>query len=118
MLMWEVSSGQPPFINFEHDYDLAMKIIDGMRPKVIPGTPLKYKQLMEQCWDADPTERPDIDYLFNEINKMRRLYYQNKMNEQINNNTNSSYIDSLVRRVSAIHIFEDLPEPRNATEGK
>ena len=29
MLMWEISSGQPPFINYEHDYDLAMKIVNG-----------------------------------------------------------------------------------------
>src|SRR5204862_4194280 len=41
MLMWEISSGQPPFINHEHDYDLAMNIISGIRPKVVPGTPLK-----------------------------------------------------------------------------
>src|SRR5205823_8896989 len=85
MLMWEISSGQPPFINFEHDCDLALKIINGMRPKVIPGIPLKYKKLMEQCWDADPTVRPDIDYLLNEIEEMRRLYYKNEINEQINN---------------------------------
>ncbi|GBB88508.1 hypothetical protein RclHR1_15020001 [Rhizophagus clarus] len=78
MLMWEISSGQPPFINFEHDCDLALKIINGMRPKVIPGTPLEYKKLMEQCWDADPTKRPNIEDL--------------------------------------LHIFKDLPEPRNATE--
>src|ERR1043165_1388154 len=41
MLMWEISYGQPPFINFEHDYVLALKIINGMRPKIIPGTPPK-----------------------------------------------------------------------------
>ena len=29
MLMWEISSGQQPFANFDHDYDLAMKIING-----------------------------------------------------------------------------------------
>src|SRR2546421_129939 len=59
MLMWEVSSGQPPFINYENDYDLAMEIINGMRPIIVPGTHLAYKKLMEQCWDADPTKRPD-----------------------------------------------------------
>jgi len=51
--MWEISSGQPPFINHENDYELAMKMVDGMRPKIVPGTPLIYKKLMEQCWDAD-----------------------------------------------------------------
>src|SRR5207302_10007176 len=54
ILMWEISSGQPPFSNYKHDLDLAMSIIDGIRPKVVPGTPLEYKSLMEQCWDADP----------------------------------------------------------------
>ena len=24
MLMWEISSGQPPFVSYEHNYDLAM----------------------------------------------------------------------------------------------
>ncbi|CAB5192812.1 unnamed protein product [Rhizophagus irregularis] len=32
-----------------------------MRPKIVSGTPLEYKVLMEQCWDADPTKRPDIE---------------------------------------------------------
>ncbi|EXX66723.1 kinase-like domain-containing protein [Rhizophagus irregularis DAOM 181602=DAOM 197198] len=43
MLMWEISSGQPPFNNYEHDYDLAMNIVNGMRPKIVPGTPLEYE---------------------------------------------------------------------------
>ncbi|GBB92343.1 hypothetical protein RclHR1_00020046 [Rhizophagus clarus] len=43
MLMWEISSGQPPFINCEHNYELAYNIIDGIRPKIISETPLEYK---------------------------------------------------------------------------
>src|SRR5437016_14644916 len=39
MLMWEISSGQPPFNNYKHDYYLATNIINGMRPKVVSGTP-------------------------------------------------------------------------------
>src|SRR5438045_3129362 len=46
MLMWEISSGQPPFIDHEHDYELVMNIISGIRPKVVPGNPLEYKNLM------------------------------------------------------------------------
>ena len=126
MLMWEVSSGQPPFINFEHDCDLALKIINGMRPKAIPGTPLKYKQLMEQCWDADPKERPDIYHLLDEIKGIQKLYYQNENDEQQTNNdiyitncrTSSRSINSLVNKFSKVHIFENLPEPINATKGK
>jgi len=81
---------------------------------------------MEQCWDADPTKRPDIRYLFNEINEMRRLFYQNHENkeQEINNmhvtnyDFNYSPVNSLVRNLSKIHIYENIPEPKSVTEGK
>ncbi|EXX52734.1 kinase-like domain-containing protein [Rhizophagus irregularis DAOM 181602=DAOM 197198] len=64
MLMWEISSGQPPFNNYEHDYYLAMmNIVNGIRPKIVPGTPLEYKNLIIQCWDANPLNRPDAKIL-------------------------------------------------------
>src|SRR4051794_26126727 len=122
MLMWEISSGQPPFSNYEYDYYLATKIINGIRPKIVSGTPLEYKNLMKQCWDADPSKRPDIDTLVDKIYKMHQ-YYQNISNEsnnleidQINLETN--YTSSSSRLfTSKIHQFDNLSEPRNATEG-
>ncbi|CAI2195644.1 13069_t:CDS:2, partial [Funneliformis geosporum] len=60
MLMWEISSGQPPFAGIDHDFNLAMKIINGIRPKIVSRTPLGIKELIEQCWDADPSKRPNI----------------------------------------------------------
>jgi len=118
MLMWEISSGQPPFAKFDHDYDLAMKIVSGMRPRVVPGTPLEYEKLMEQCWDADPSKRPDSDTLFDKIDEITISYDQDENEEQLTNNISSGSINSLVRKFSQIHIFEGLPEPRNATKGK
>ena len=47
MLMWEISSGQPPFINHGHDHNLALNIINGIRPKIVPGTPLENESLMK-----------------------------------------------------------------------
>ncbi|POG60778.1 kinase-like domain-containing protein [Rhizophagus irregularis DAOM 181602=DAOM 197198] len=142
ILMWEISSGQPPFNN-KHDYDLAIKIVKGMRPKIIPGTPLEYKELMEQCWDAKPTKRPDIYTLYYKIKDIYRWHCQNE-NEQriiskimtINNsrlstrfNVNSSSSDSSffgnfsvnssnMNISSSVYNFENLPEPKNATKGK
>ncbi|POG71664.1 kinase-like domain-containing protein [Rhizophagus irregularis DAOM 181602=DAOM 197198] len=121
MLMWEISSGQAPIINFKHDYNLVMNIVNGMRPKVIPGTPIEYKNLMKQCWDADPLERPDINALWKKINDLS-LFYQSKPNELIQNS--SLEIDNLetvttskLLFTSKVHQFENLPEPKNATEG-
>src|SRR3954466_2291076 len=43
ILMWEISSGYLPFIDYEHsDYNLAMDIINDMRPEIVTGTPSEY----------------------------------------------------------------------------
>ncbi len=121
MLMWEISSGRPPFINYENDYELAMRIVNGMRPKIVSGTPLEYKILMRQCWDADPLKRPDIRTLKNKIFEIRKCYNQGtikcffkrifKLFEPETNYTSSRIF------TSKIYQFENLSEPKNATEG-
>ncbi|PKY61850.1 hypothetical protein RhiirA4_487410 [Rhizophagus irregularis] len=40
MFTWEISSRRSPFCNYEHNYDLTM-ITNGIRPKIVPGTPLE-----------------------------------------------------------------------------
>uniref|UniRef100_U9SNN8 Protein kinase domain-containing protein n=1 Tax=Rhizophagus irregularis (strain DAOM 181602 / DAOM 197198 / MUCL 43194) TaxID=747089 RepID=U9SNN8_RHIID len=128
ILMWEISSGQPPFINYEHNYDLAMKIVNGMRPKIIPGTPLEYKKLMEQCWNADLTKRPDVYTLWKEVKKLLLKFqsYQDESQKQIISNQHQQLsncylvnsIDSINKNyTSKTYQFENFPEPKNATEG-
>ena len=121
MLMWEISSGYPPFIGYRHDdYELATRIVNGMRPKIVPGTPLEYKELMEKCWDADPTKRPDIDTLWNkivEINKSYPSHHQDKNNKSQTNNYLQLNANINNLSISSIYSFNNLPEPRNATKG-
>jgi serine/threonine protein kinase len=125
MLMWEISSGQPPFFNYEHNYDLAMHIVNGNRPKIVLGTPLEYKNLMKQCWDTDPLKRPDINILLNKINILN-LYYQSKSDElfiqpkenyNLEENSLKSYYSSSKIFTSKLYQFENLSEPKNAIEG-
>ena len=125
MLMWEISSGRPPFNNHENDYYLAMNIVNGIRPRIVSGTPLEYKNLMKQCWDADPLKRPDITTLQEKINEIYKKYLNmpNELEENKNleiNEANSLEAKETSRRLftsSKLHNFENLPEPRNATEG-
>ena len=120
ILMWEISFGQLPFMNYEHDYDFAMNIINGIRPKIVSGIPLEYKSLMEQCWDADPLKRPDIDVCLQKINQIKVYYQNNELHEPYHpeiNNLKTNYTSSSKIFTSKIHKFENLPEPRNATEG-
>ncbi|RIA89511.1 kinase-like domain-containing protein [Glomus cerebriforme] len=123
MLMWEISSGQPPFMNYVYDYNLVMNIINGIRPRIVPETPSEYESLMKQCWDADPLKRPDIRILKKKIREIN-LYYQNESNESTQSKANSNlninkkcanYTNSRLF-TSKVYQFEQLPEPRNATE--
>ncbi|GES79177.1 kinase-like domain-containing protein [Rhizophagus clarus] len=119
MLMWEISFGQPPFMNYEHDCNLAINIINGIRPKIIFEIPSKFKSLMEQCWDANPLKRPNINTLRNKIREIK-TYYHNKPDElppikEVLNKETSNNISNKPF-TSKIHKFANLPEPKNATE--
>ena len=123
IIMWEISSGQPPFVNYEHDYYLATSIISGIRPKIMPGIPSEYESLMKQCWDADPLKRLDSDTLAHKIREinlpcqnMPNELFQSKINDDLNKAKSSNYTSSRLF-TSKIHQFENFPEPRNATEG-
>ncbi|CAB4492126.1 uncharacterized protein OCT59_002291 [Rhizophagus irregularis] len=75
---------------------------------------------MKQCWDADPSKRPDIKTLINSIDKLN-LSYQTKSNEssrlEENNNLEiETYSGNSKLFTSKLHRFDNLPEPRNATE--
>src|SRR5581483_11053975 len=58
MILWEMTSGKPPFANEAHDTALAQKICCGGRPEIVEGTPQFYIDLMTRCWHADLTQRP------------------------------------------------------------
>ena len=121
ILMWEISSVHPPFINYEHDYYLATNIINGIRPRIVMGTPLEYESLMKHCWDADPLKRPDITTLRNKISEINVLY-QNVPDElEVNSNLemSSSETNDTSSRLftSKVHQFEIFSEPKNATKG-
>ncbi|GBC18280.1 uncharacterized protein OCT59_006348 [Rhizophagus irregularis] len=76
-IMWEITSGKPPFSDRPHDHSLALEICHGFRESIVPGTPLFYEELMKKCWDADPSKRPDaeeiIDILLSPYAYQRRL---------------------------------------------
>ncbi|PKC69039.1 kinase-like protein [Rhizophagus irregularis] len=143
ILMWEISSGKPPFIYHEDDHFLAINIINGIRPKIESGIPLEYKKLMMQCWDADPRRRPNLGELINKIFEMRK-HCRNISNDSNSNKKNKSMIKKFIRKLkvfqpktnnileisetsnldetnyklftSKVYAFENFSEPRNGTE--
>jgi serine/threonine protein kinase len=69
MIMWEFISGISPFNSRKYDFQLALSICKGERPEIIENTPQCYIDLMEKCWDDDPTKRPTASEVLNIFEK-------------------------------------------------
>ncbi|GBC22536.1 kinase-like domain-containing protein [Rhizophagus irregularis DAOM 181602=DAOM 197198] len=62
VLLWELSSGQPPFYADGEHYDVGLiyDISQGHREIAVPDTPNKYVKIYTKCWDGEPDNRPTI----------------------------------------------------------
>ncbi|GES91795.1 kinase-like domain-containing protein [Rhizophagus clarus] len=69
MIMWEFTSGVPPFNNRAHDLELSVSICKGERPKIVENTPQCYVNLMKKCWNNNPFERPSASEVLKIIEK-------------------------------------------------
>ncbi|RIB29320.1 kinase-like domain-containing protein [Gigaspora rosea] len=64
VILWEISSGRPPFSSFELG-GIAIHILQGNREEPIEGTPPQYIELYKLCWDNDPVNRPETKFILN-----------------------------------------------------
>ncbi|CAB4396033.1 unnamed protein product [Rhizophagus irregularis] len=67
VLLWEISSGKPPFHEEEYDFGLMCKISHGRREKTVQNTPNDYSNLYTECWDHEPNKRPSIHEVVNRL---------------------------------------------------
>ncbi|GES75055.1 kinase-like domain-containing protein [Rhizophagus clarus] len=76
-------------------------------------------QAAVDCWDADPLKRPNIFTLRRRIKEIELLYQSDESLTQSGENNNfeiNNYTSSSKLFTSKLHQFDNLPEPRNATE--
>ncbi|CAG8452097.1 24916_t:CDS:2 [Dentiscutata erythropus] len=70
MLMWELSSGRIPFGSLD---DLAIQreiCFNGIREKIVEGTPISYLEIYQRCWQNDPDLRPTMDQIYDSLKKV------------------------------------------------
>ncbi len=75
MLMWEIFAGQPPFDDRAHGFGLSLKICEGQRSPLLSNMPADYMQMMQKCWNVNPSKRPTIKELLDFAdNKLKEIY--------------------------------------------
>ena len=70
VLMWEISSGYPPFkdcVNNNDKFALALAINNGTREITISDTPKEYEELYKNCWNQEPEKRPTTNKILEEF---------------------------------------------------
>ncbi|RIB24272.1 kinase-like domain-containing protein [Gigaspora rosea] len=69
VILWEISSGRPPFQSFELEASIVVHIFQGNREIPVEGTPSEYTNLYVKCWDSDPDKRPNIKSVYETLNQ-------------------------------------------------
>ena len=92
MLMWEIFAGHPLFDDRAHNHCLIFDICEkGLQPPILPNMPEDYAQMMQKCWDVDPSKRPTIGELWD---------FAYEKSKEINNNSGGGKKStSLIKRL-------------------
>ncbi|GBB98242.1 hypothetical protein RclHR1_03180007 [Rhizophagus clarus] len=77
-----------------------------MRPKIVPRTPLEYKNLMEQCWDADSLKRPKLNTLLNTISEINSSYQNISDELSANDNLKISKLKQIIQVADVNKLYE------------
>ncbi|RIB24777.1 kinase-like domain-containing protein [Gigaspora rosea] len=138
ILMNEVASELPPYYNIPHNYNLALQISQGYRPKIKENyTPQLISDLIKRCWDARPELRPTANELheifgswyhdYDDKKKFPELWKQIEMIEKSKDTDDFSNENDKVKRTSYIThhqatytscalSFANLSQPVNASD--
>jgi serine/threonine protein kinase len=121
IIMWEILHEKSPFNNIPHNVNLAIKICEGLRPRIEKRrVPKWYIDLMIRCWNKDPLKRPDIL-------EVRKTIANKYLNEK-HGTMNLPYKVRKVKRLSQITShpeavftsrllnYSNLPQPLDAPD--
>ncbi|RHZ82559.1 hypothetical protein Glove_109g36 [Diversispora epigaea] len=137
IIAFKIITGFPPYHDIPHNSDLAIKICNGLRPKIPFHIPKSITRMIMRCWDARVTHRPTFEELKNETYKYYSDYMENdstnnneitiqiKKSDEFSTSTNATAINietaaSLNYRThpqaiytSRLLNFSNLPNPKN-----
>jgi len=97
ILMSVISTGQQPFNDKAHDYDLMLKICEGLRPAFSNNTPKFYIELAYKCMDADPDNRPTAEEILKIIDFWKDIEDIEDILESNKPNYSKEQLDELKR---------------------
>ncbi|RIB13275.1 kinase-like domain-containing protein [Gigaspora rosea] len=126
MIMWEILYGKLVYCDREFDNQLQIEICrKNLRPTIIKNTPQCYINLMKECWEKCPEDRPTAEEIYNIFTKWKddekillELSESEQVLKDVLNTHDSTYIESNYRSRSLQIIFSRLSIIRISNLGK
>ncbi|GBC07335.1 hypothetical protein RclHR1_00740018 [Rhizophagus clarus] len=87
IIMNTLATGRRPWYNRAHNINLAKSICDGERLEIPVDTPKFYAELMRQCWDNKPENRPTASYLNEKLGEWIILIWDDPNPSEIANDS-------------------------------
>ncbi|RIB27716.1 kinase-like domain-containing protein, partial [Gigaspora rosea] len=72
VILWELTSGIPPFYNLNDSIAIYQEIINDNREKIIENTPPGYANLYCKCWSSYSDQRPTLDEILIELKNLSK----------------------------------------------
>eukprot|EP00210_Caulerpa_lentillifera_P006094 g5822.t1 len=79
IVMWELVSKESPLEGVPHFLIIKKILYDNWRPTFDEGIPPCYSQLAQNCWAEDSSQRPTIQQVLIELERMRKLFLEEEI---------------------------------------
>ncbi|CAL9118841.1 unnamed protein product [Musa acuminata var. zebrina] len=70
VMMWEILTGEEPYADLHYGAIIGGILSNTLRPPVPEFCGSEWRLLMEQCWSAEPQERPSFTEITNRLRSM------------------------------------------------
>ncbi|PHU11239.1 hypothetical protein BC332_18169 [Capsicum chinense] len=71
IVLWELLTGEEPYAELHYGAIIGGIVSNTLRPPVPESCDSDWKSLMERCWSAEPSERPNFTEIANELRVMQ-----------------------------------------------
>ncbi|XP_038998922.1 uncharacterized protein LOC120124290 isoform X1 [Hibiscus syriacus] len=70
IVMWELLTREEPYADLHYGTIIGGIVSNTLRPPVPESCDPEWRSLMERCWSAEPSERPNLTEIVNELRSM------------------------------------------------
>eukprot|EP00258_Populus_trichocarpa_P044344 XP_024460363.1 uncharacterized protein LOC7455655 isoform X3 [Populus trichocarpa] len=70
MVLWELLTGEEPYADLHYGAIIGGIVSNTLRPPVPETCDPDWRSLMERCWSAEPSDRPNFTEIANELRAM------------------------------------------------